>query len=97
MEAIRDPEGIEAKHLLHAGRFTGKQVLEIGCGYGWLTWQYSPHAQYVYGIDPGLPDLQKARVTQSAGAANVSLAQCKGEGLPFPADKFDTAVFSNSL
>ena len=97
MEPIRDPEEAEAKHLLHAGRLSGEQVLEIGCGYGWLTWQYAQHTRHVYGIDPDLPDLQKARATQTAVVANVSLAQCAGEGLPFPADSFDTTVFSNSL
>ena len=97
MEPLRDPEGFEVNNLCLASRFAGKDVLEIGCGGGWLTWQYAGIANAIFGIDPGFPDLQKARAARPAVVSNVSLAQCKGEGLPFPAGIFDTAVFSNSL
>lgn len=97
MEPSRDPEGFEAKNLILAGQFAGKEVLEIGCGGGWLTWQYAGCAKGIFGIDPGFPDLQKAKTSQPTVVTNVSLTQSKGEALPFPSGILDIAVFSSSL
>jgi 2-polyprenyl-6-hydroxyphenyl methylase/3-demethylubiquinone-9 3-methyltransferase len=97
MEPLRDPEGFEVKNLLLASSFAGKEVLEIGCGGGWLTWQYADIVGKVLGIDPCLADIQKARIDQPPPVLNVSLAQCTGERLPFPAGIFDITLFSNSL
>ena len=97
MEPLRDPEGLEAKNLILASRITGKDVLEIGCGGGWLTWQYADIVEKVFGIDPSFLDLQKARTSQPARVVNVSLIQSKGEVLPFPPDVFDSVVFSSSF
>ena len=97
MKRIRDPEGVEAIHLINAGQFTGKDVLEIGCGCGWLTWQYAGNANIVYGIDPCLPDLQEGKNSQPVSVNNVYLIQTIGETLPFPSGIFDISVFSSSL
>jgi 2-polyprenyl-6-hydroxyphenyl methylase/3-demethylubiquinone-9 3-methyltransferase len=97
MEPLRDPEGFEVKNLILASQITGKEVLEIGCGGGWLTWQYAGIVEKVFGIDPSFPDLQKARASQPARVTNVSLIQSKGEALPFPPGVFDSVVFSSSF
>jgi ubiquinone/menaquinone biosynthesis C-methylase UbiE len=97
MERIRDPEGVEVKHLINAGHLTGKDVLEIGCGFGWLTWQYAGIANKVYGIDPCLPDLQEGKNSLPDSITNVSLAQTIGESLPFSSSIFDISVFASSL
>lgn len=97
MRSIRDPEGFEVKHLLIAAEFSGRQVLEIGCGNGWLTRQYAGHARQVIGIDPGFQDLLEARADQPVSMAHVTYAQSVGENLPFPSDSFDLALYSNSL
>ena len=97
MYCLNDPERAEARNLIIAGQFTGKEVLEIGCGSADLTWQYAGIAQQVFGIDPSFPDLREAKTTQPTSVINVSLAQSIGEALPFPSDTFDISVFSSSL
>ncbi len=97
MYYLSDPEGAEARNLIFAGQFTGKEVLEIGCGSAGLTWQYAGIAAQVFGIDPGFPDLREAKTTQPASVTNVSLAQSIGEAPPFPSNTFDISVFSSSL
>ena len=97
MEPLRDPEGYEARNLHLAGRFAGKDVLEIGCGDGWLTWQYAGLVEKVTGIDPIRSELQNARTSRPVGITNIALVQTMAESLPFPPGIFDIAVFSNSL
>ena len=97
MNRIRDPEGVEAKTLIRAGQFSGMGVLEIGCGFGWLTWQFAGSTHRVYGFDPSLPDLREAKISQPKEATTVYLVQATGEKLPYPSGRFDTAVFSSSL
>ena len=50
--AIRiDPEENETRALFDADGFSGKRVLEIGCGDGRLTWRYAGSAAHVTAID----------------------------------------------
>jgi len=97
MSPISDPEKAESKHLLAATQFFGKKVLEIGCGKANLTWQYANIAQKVYGIDPSLTDLRKAKSDQPASISNVLISQAIGEAIPFTSCIFEVAVFSSSL
>ena len=97
MRSTRDPEGSEVKNLLIATEISGRQVLEIGCGTGWLTRQYAASARHVIGIDPGFQDLREARTDQPASMAHGYFAQSVGENLPFPPGSFDQALYSNSL
>jgi ubiquinone/menaquinone biosynthesis C-methylase UbiE len=97
MKRIRDPEGIEVKQLINAGQFAGKNVLEIGCGEGWLTWQYADIPSRVTGIDPCFTDLQKCKTNETGKEINFTLTQAAGEKLPFPSGTFDIAVFASSL
>lgn len=97
MSPISDPEKTESKHLVAATQFLGKKVLEIGCGKANLTWQYANIAQKVYGIDPSLTELRKAKSNHPASISNVLISQAIGEALPFSSGIFDVAVFSSSL
>ena len=96
MVAGRDPEGREAKHIIAAGRLAGRDVLEIGCGNGWLTRQYCGKVRRVTGIDPGFEDLLEAK-SNPPGAQPSFTVQSMGEALPFRTAIFDAVVFSNSL
>ena len=56
-----DPERNEPAALLDfAESFTGKRVLEIGCGDGRLTWLFAAQAARVVGLDPKPDDIALA-------------------------------------
>lgn len=95
MRPIRDPEGTAIKHLLDAYDFTGRKVLEIGCGDGEFTRQYEMLAGRVFGIDPASSDLQVAR--KKDRSLRALYLQGEGEQLPFPDQAFDIAIFAKSL
>jgi 2-polyprenyl-3-methyl-5-hydroxy-6-metoxy-1,4-benzoquinol methylase len=56
-----DPEERETASLFAmVGEFSGKRVLEVGCGDGRLTWRYARQADYVLGIDPDPDSIAEA-------------------------------------
>lgn len=62
MNITFDPERNEIDTLLEfAGDLEGKRVLEIGAGYGRLTWRYAPYAGEVVGIDPNPKRIARAQ------------------------------------
>ena len=93
-----DPEGNETRVLHDLIDFDGKDVVEIGCGDGRMTWGYAGLARSVLGIDPNeeritqanesTPDMLKPVVTFRAGdLTSVGL----------PANGLDVAILSWSL
>ncbi len=59
--AVRlDPENNESRTLFELADFAGKQVLEIGCGDGRLTWLYADRAAHVTAIEPFAASFSKA-------------------------------------
>ena len=56
-----DPENNETRALLDLVDFTGKRVLEIGCGDGRLTWRYASRAEHVTAIDPKAEAITRAK------------------------------------
>lgn len=95
MKPIRDPERAELNHLVAACPLTGKKVLEIGCGDGTFIAQYAGMVHRVVGIDPQLSDVLVAR--RKARSSASLFIQGEGEGLPFPSQVFDIAIFTSSL
>jgi len=94
-----DPEDTETAALFDfAGDFTGKRVLEIGCGDGRLTWRYAGRAAHVIAIDPD-PD--------EIAAASEDLPASLGDRIEFraigiadfdaPEAEFDIAILSWAL
>ncbi len=93
--AIRsDSAGFEKSYLLDMLPEDAGCVLEIGCGDGRLTRKFADSTTRVIGIDlPGtLPREDCDRLPDS-----VSVAAASGVHLPFPARRFDGAVFSLSF
>lgn len=56
-----DPDEAESRCIHELVDFTGKDVLEIGCGDGRLTWRYADRAVRVLTLDPKEADIERAR------------------------------------
>jgi cyclopropane fatty-acyl-phospholipid synthase-like methyltransferase len=56
-----DPENNEPCALLAIANFSGKHVLEIGCGDGRLTWSYADKAAHVTAIEPSAEQVAAAK------------------------------------
>jgi 2-polyprenyl-3-methyl-5-hydroxy-6-metoxy-1,4-benzoquinol methylase len=98
MTVARDPEHAETRMIHKLVDFAGKDVLEIGCGEGRLTWRYADQARSVLALDPDaeaigqahaqMPEPLRSRVTFQV--ADVTTAD-------LPADAFDVLMLSWSL
>ena len=94
----KDSEQNETRQLRKFVDFTGKRVLEIGCGEGRLTWRYASGATHVTGIDLDRNALRVAAYDRLAGLdTKVHFAQAEAEYLPFHKETFDIALLSWSL
>ena len=93
-----DPEGVETRVVHGLIDFAGKDVLEIGCGDGRLTWRFADAAASVLALDPDesaiatarerTPDALKAKLPfRVADVTNIKLAQ----------GAYDIGVFSWSM
>jgi ubiquinone/menaquinone biosynthesis C-methylase UbiE len=95
-----DPAGNEIRALFDLADLRAREVLEIGCGDGRLTWRYAQQAAHVTAIDPfgggidrakeRLPDELKGRVEFHETAFDAFSAARE------PAT-FDIAILSWSL
>jgi ubiquinone/menaquinone biosynthesis C-methylase UbiE len=102
MPHSNDPEKVEARHLAAAlqrfGQFSGKNMLDVGCGDGSFTREYAACLPYhVFGIDPGLENLQKAKSGPITSVSPFTFTAAKGEALPFPDGSFDVAALTSSF
>lgn len=73
--------------------FSGKRVLDLGCGYGWHC-QYAADqgAAYVLGTDLSEKMLERARRQHGGGA--IEYRQAAMEDLAFPDGSFDVVLSS---
>jgi ubiquinone/menaquinone biosynthesis C-methylase UbiE len=97
MRPVVDPEGIEAKHFIDNCHPQGKKVLEVGCGHGTFTYQYSNLPKEVVGFDPMLSELKIAMEHENKPSENPIFVCAKGEAMPFPSENFDIVIFASSL
>ena len=94
----KDPERNETKYLHKFVNFTGKRVLEIGCGEGRLTWQYAKATRSIVGVDLDADALRVATIDRPSDLVNkVYFSQAMSEQLPFSKETFDIAVLAWSL
>jgi len=94
----KDAEQNEIKYLHKFADFTGKRVLEIGCGEGRLTWQYAKETRFTIGIDTDRDALRVATVDRSSDLESKVVFSCsESERLPFPKETFDIAVLAWSF
>ena len=98
MTLQRDPEPYETKYLHTFADFVGKQVLEIGCGDGRITWQYAKSASRSTGIDLDGESLRIAAMDRTPDLqGKASFAHADSVHLPFPRETFDIVVLAWSL
>ncbi len=94
----QDPEGNERRHLHKYADFSGKRVLEVGCGDGRLTWQYAGRVRSVAAIDLEADDLRIASADRPSDLqSSASFVRADSIHLPFQKEKFDIAVLAWSL
>jgi predicted RNA methylase len=93
-----DPERNELAALVDfAGSFSGRRVLEIGCGDGRLTWLYTESAARVVAIDPDADDIALAiRACPQHLRERVEFRVAAVQEFE-PSEKFDLALLSWSL
>ena len=87
----------EISIIARHARLAGRDVLEVGCGNGRLTFEYAAHAGRVVAIEPNREMVREARAhARSRGIENVRFfarpAQTGIRGGPF-----DVVLFSWSL
>lgn len=92
---IIDPEGVETRALSTIVDFTGKDVIEVGCGDGRLTRRYAAGAASVYAIDPRQDDIRVARREVRSKTVRFAVADITTD--PIPDRAYDLAVLSYSL
>ncbi len=101
MSVTIDPERNEIDALLDlAGDFEGKRVLEIGAGYGRLTWRYAENAGKVVAIDPNSERIARAKenipeeLRGHVSILETTLEQYQHDGQASP---YDVALMSWAL
>lgn len=98
MTLQKDPERNEHKYLHRFADFSGKRLLEVGCGEGRMTWQYARSTHTTFGIDPDRDALRIARVDKPSDLEHKILFACAtSDSLPFSKETFDIAVLAWSL
>jgi ubiquinone/menaquinone biosynthesis C-methylase UbiE len=98
MTLQKDVERNESKYLHKFADFSGKSVLEVGCGEGRLTWQYAKATRSTIGIDLDQDGLRVATFDRPADLRQkVGFSLAQSETLPFSKDTFDLAVFAWSF
>lgn len=94
----KDPDRNETHFLRKFVDFSGRKVLEIGCGEGRLTWRYAERAAHVTGIEIDHNALRVATYDRPSDLeSTVHFANARAEHLPFRKETFDIALLSWSL
>ncbi len=98
MAVTLDPEGAETEVIHRLVDFRTRDVLEIGCGDGRLTWQFADQAGSVLALDPKEAQIATATEQTPGGLkSKVSFKVADIRTAEVPENAFDVAVISWSL
>ena len=100
MPIVKDPEGNETSTLHAMVDFNNREVLEVGCGEGRLTWRYADKAARVTGIDPNAKSIEAARANTPEplkGRADFFESKLEDFAASQSEHRFDIAIFAWSL
>lgn len=78
-------------------QFSGKQLLDIGCGPGWLTVQYARGGANVTAIDLTDKAVKLTRAHLKHYRLDAQVQRANAENLPFADHSFDVVVSSGVL
>jgi 2-polyprenyl-3-methyl-5-hydroxy-6-metoxy-1,4-benzoquinol methylase len=94
-----DPEGDETAALFDLVELEDREVLEIGCGDGRLTWRYADRAAHVTAIEPFEGSVKRAKERLRGTNLPVEFRHVNFEDFAAGADAdvFDVTLLSWSL
>jgi 2-polyprenyl-3-methyl-5-hydroxy-6-metoxy-1,4-benzoquinol methylase len=95
---VVDPDGVELSAISGLVTLRGLDVLDVGCGYGRLTFACASAGANVFGFDPDDEAIERARA-ETPRNLRRSLRFEVGDAavIDLPRRKFDLALFSWSL
>ena len=82
-------EGQYAGHLYEFDKHKGERVLDVGCGIGWLVWQFARGGANITGADLSDNSLALARKRLDNDGLSAELVKANAQELPFPDNSFD--------
>lgn len=98
MRGSIDPEGTEIGAIHDLVDFSGKKVLEVGCGNGRLTWRYAEHAAKALAIDPDQEKIQRAiDSTPESLSSKVRFQVAYIADADLADQTYDVAILAHSL
>lgn len=74
------------------GDWTGRRVLDLGCGGGFMAEELARRGAIVSGVDPSEAAIAAARRHCEATGLSIAYVAGRGESLPFPDGAFDVVV-----
>ena len=93
-----DPMGIETRVLHDLIDYSGKDVLEIGCGDGRMTRRFAAQTTSVTAFDPDEAMIAAAKESiPDALRSAISFRVADITTVELPATDYDVAVFSGSI
>lgn len=85
-----DPDGVLVAAMRRLGDWSGRRVLDVGCGTGFHLPLFAADAACVTGVEPHPPLVAAAR-ERVAGLTNVRVFEGLAQELPLPDASFDMA------
>lgn len=98
MDRFSKDEGLTRKFWWqkYLKQFSGKRILDIGCGVSYQLYYWASNGNYVLGLDPSIKSLQINKMLLEKLNLHAHLLMGRGERLPLKR-KFDIIHINNTL